>query len=355
MSAPRRIAVLGGGGVGSYVGGYLSTIADVTIVDGWAEHVREIQTHGLEIEDANGCRILHPAALNLHDVGKLLRDPPDLALVCVKSYDTAWAVELIRPYISATGYFVTLQNGINEEEIAQRVGWGRILGTVVSGIGVNTTSPGRVVRSVSRPAQQPVFRVGEMNGLATTRALAVAKLLGAVDLTIVTNNLWCERWEKLATNCMLNAPCALLDIGTISLISDRHFHPFLAAVGGETLDVAAALGFGIESVLGFSRSTLGAVLQGDSEANLQFQRKLAAMAANATDSSLPSTAQDVKKGRRTEIDALNGYVCLKGQQAGVPTPANDFITSAIRDVDRGRASAGEGQFWSALVEWKEHS
>lgn len=355
MSAPLRIAVLGGGGVGSYVGGYLSTIADITIVDGWAEHVRQIQSQGLEIEDANGRRVFHPAALDLHNVAELRRDPPDLALVCVKSYDTAWAIELIRPYISSTGYFVTLQNGINEEEIAQRVGWGRVLGAVVSGIGVNTTAPGRVVRSVRHPAQQPVFRVGEMNGLATTRALAVAEFLGAVDLTIVTNNLWCERWEKLATNCMLNAPCALLDVGTIPLISDRHLHAFLAAIGGEALDVAAAVGFSIETVLGFSRSILRAVLQADGEAIRQFERKLGAMAANATESSLPSTAQDVKKGRRTEIDALNGYVCLKGRQAGVPTPANDFITSAIRDIDRGRASAGQVQFWSALRQWNVNS
>src|SRR3974390_565107 len=350
---PRRIWVVGAGGVGSYVAGWVSKAQDVTIIDSWTDHVRAVRSQGLQIDDGRGTSIFHPRALEIHEVCSLLSQPVDAALICVKSYDTPWAVELIKPYVSESGFFVTLQNGVNEDEIERRVGTGRVMGTVVSGLSVNLTGPARVLRSVSsdKPSAKPVFRVGEMSGTVTEGTEWLTEVLGTVDTTVSTTSLWRERWEKLATNCTFNGPCALLNVGTPELERTAALYPFLATVGWETLRVGAALGHGAENAYGFSIGDLERVAKRDAETTQRFEVAMLAMAAGGPDTAMPSTAQDIRKGRRTEVDWLNGLVAEKGQELGSFSPANEFVAAGIRDVERGLAIPGDEKFWKAMSEW----
>jgi 2-dehydropantoate 2-reductase len=346
------VAVLGAGGVGSYVAGRLSVVTDITVIDGWSIHIRAIRDAGLRVEDARGTTVLRPQAIHLHEVGDFVRVPIDVALVCVKSYDTSWAVELLKPYLGDTGFFLTLQNGVNEEEIARRAGWGKVLGAVVSGISVNTDGPGRVVRSVaSTTAEKPVFRVGEMSGLASPRARSMADLLARVDTSTVTTTLWSDRWEKLTSNCIFNGACALLGVGTGTLMLDSALHPFLAAVGAEALDAGAALGFQVESALGLTAAELRKVAGRDEAAGRVFETKMMASSSALTDTSMPSTAQDIAKGRRTEIDFLNGYVAARAMEVGLACPANRYVTSRIHDIEQGRSVAGDPRYRAEMAEW----
>src|SRR5271166_1772044 len=146
----RKIAIVGAGAVGGYTGAHMvQAEEDVTFIDPWPAHVDHMRKHGLRVTHAMDVPefCVPVRALHVTDVQQLAREKPiDIAFVCMKSYDTAWAATLIRQYLAADGYVVSLQNCMNEETIAGVVGWGKTLGCIASRIMVNLAEPGLIHR-----------------------------------------------------------------------------------------------------------------------------------------------------------------------------------------------------------------
>jgi hypothetical protein len=150
----RRIAIIGAGAVGAYVGGYLARAGeDVTVVDPWPEHVEHMRREGLELSGLSDeeCFSTPITAMHITDVQSFARAGAiDIAFICMKSYDTGWATMLVKDYLAPGGFVVSLQNCINEERIAGIVGWGKTLGCIASQIAVELCGPGQVRRGVPR-------------------------------------------------------------------------------------------------------------------------------------------------------------------------------------------------------------
>src|SRR2546423_7630712 len=202
-----KIAIVGAGAVGGYVGAHMVQAGEnVTFIDPWPEHVEHIKTQGLRITHAKDVAEFSVGARAMHvtDAQQLAREAPvDIALVCMKSYDTAWATTLIHQYLAPNGYVVSLQNCMNEETIAGIVGWGKTLGCIASTINVNLPEPGHIHRGAGKGgAAHTVFRAGEVHGRITHRAEEICRLVGYADSSKVTGNLWGERWSKLVANVM---------------------------------------------------------------------------------------------------------------------------------------------------------
>lgn len=125
----KHIVIIGAGAVGGYVGGHLTRAGeDVSLVDPWPQHVEVMREHGLSLSGTQGEHTVRVNALHVTDVQRLCRKPIDIAVICTKSYDTAWATAMARQYLAPAGYVVSMQNSINEEEIAGVVGWGKTVG-----------------------------------------------------------------------------------------------------------------------------------------------------------------------------------------------------------------------------------
>ena len=185
----ERIVMLGGGAVGGYVGGHLALHGhDVTLIDFWHDNIEAIRKNGLELSGMTEeeRQVSHPKTLHMHEVAILAKQAPvDIAFMCMKSYDTEWATQLIKPYLAPGGYVVSLQNCINEERIAGIVGWGRTLGCIASRISVELFEPGKVRRQAPKgAASHTVFRV------ATVRITGLPRL--APTLRAVSTSF--ERW-----------------------------------------------------------------------------------------------------------------------------------------------------------------
>ncbi|HEY1287601.1 MAG TPA: 2-dehydropantoate 2-reductase, partial [Burkholderiales bacterium] len=170
----KRIAVVGAGALGGYVGGSLAHLGhDVTLIDAWPEHVETIRSRGLELDGVTPEEkfvVRKAKTLHLTEVQSLARNPVDIAMISVKSYDTRWATALIAPYLSEQGFALSLQNCLNEETIAGVVGWGRTLGAVASLISVDLYEAGRIRRTVAKGGDKhTVFRIGEPHGRITPR------------------------------------------------------------------------------------------------------------------------------------------------------------------------------------------
>ena len=130
---------------------------DVTFIDPWPEHVEHMRKHGLRVTHAmDVAEFSVPVrALHVTDAQQLAKEKPvEIAFVCMKSYDTAWATMLIRQYLAPDGYVVSLQNCMNEETIAGIVGWGKTLGCIASSITVNLPEPGTSTAAPARAGRR---------------------------------------------------------------------------------------------------------------------------------------------------------------------------------------------------------
>jgi 2-dehydropantoate 2-reductase len=280
-------------------------------------------------------------AMHICAVQRLANERPlDVALIAVKAYDTSWATALIRPYLASNGIAISMQNGINEDQVAAIVGWERTLGVSISGCGVDLYAPGHVRRANVTPTGQVVYRVGEVHGRPTARAKEVARALSAADSAAVTSNLWGERWSKLVVNSMRLGLAAVTRINIPEQDRNDVTRSLMIRLGSEAVRVGWALGYELAKIQGIEPETLVRAGTGDPAASDEIRTILLDFASRYEDNTLPSLAQDIVKGRRTEIDGINGLIVEKGLQTGIPTPANRDIWQLVKRLEHGELEAG---------------
>src|SRR5215470_14622158 len=318
----QKIAIVGTGAVGGYAGAHMVQAGeDVTFIDPWPENVEHMRKHGLRVTHARDVAefAVPVRALHVTDVQQLAKEAPvDIAFVCMKSYDTAWATMMIRQYLAPDGFVVSLQNCMNEETIAGVVGWGKTLGCIASSISVNLPEPGHIHRGAGKGgAAHTVFRAGEVHGRITERAKEIGRLVGFADSALVTNNLWGERWSKLVANAMQNGLSACTGLSGGEMLQNEPIRRFAARIGSEAIRVGQAHGYQLEDILHLPPETIARAGEGDEAAMQTCDAQRFKDAAHTAAGQRPSMGQDMQKGRRTEIDFMNGLVVREGAKVGV--------------------------------------
>jgi len=340
MGGKPKIAIVGAGAVGGYAGAFMARAGeDVTFIDPWPEHVETMRRDGLHISHAttDEAFTVKVRALHLTEAQQLSKEPPvDIAFVCMKSYDTAWATMLIRQYLAPGGFVVSLQNCMNEETIANLVGWGKVLGCIASVIGVELCEPGHVRRGAGRGgAEHTVFRVGEVHGRITERAQRVRALVAHADSAKVTENLWGERWSKLVANSMQNGLSACTGLSGGQMVQSDPLRRFSARVGSEAIRIGQAHGYQLEEILHLPAEVIARAGEGDEAAMKQLEERRLADSKKSSGGQRPSMGQDMQKGRRTEIEFLNGFVVREGEKLGIAARANAALVDIVKRVERG--------------------
>jgi 2-dehydropantoate 2-reductase len=332
-----RVAIVGAGAVGGYIGGKLAAARhDVRLIDSWVAHIEKIRRDGLRIIEPGGSATVRVDALHLSDVQSLIRKPIDIALICTKSYDTAWAAMMIKPYLSASGCVVSVQNSLNEEDIAAVVGWDRTLGCIASTISVAAPHAGEVSRArTPGGSTYTVFRVGEGHGRATPRAERIVELLSAVDSAKVTTNLWGERWAKLVTNSMHHGILGATGISDHALMQNTGTRRLAIRCAGEAISVAHGLGHPLEPIMRMPAALWLSASKGDAKALTELETGWIKWMERSKEPHFGSIGQDLAKGRRTEIDYVCGYVAAKGAKIGVPAPTQSALLALVKRVERG--------------------
>jgi 2-dehydropantoate 2-reductase len=203
-------------------------------------------------------------------------------------------------------------------------------------MGVALRGPGKVERTYRRGGDAyTVFRVGELDGRLTPRVKFVAGLLGLVDSAVAITDLWGERWAKLAANSMHNGLAAVSGLGHMGIYSQSEPRWLAIRLGAEAVRVGRALGLRLHPVRGIPPDDLEAAGFGDAMALKRVERVIEHSMARLTEDLRPSTAQDVIKGRRTEIDYINGAVCQKAAEVEVPVPHQQAIVDLVKRIERG--------------------
>jgi len=324
-----RLGIIGAGAIGSVVGGLLTKAGhDVTFVDQWPDHVQALQKVGLRLSGTCGEHLIPVKALNIHEAQSIAQ-PFDAVFIAVKSYDTEWATHLGLAYLKKLdGVVVDFQNGINDERVAAIAGRERTLGCVIT-ISAGMYEPGHAIRTDTGAIG---FKIGEHDGQETPRARALVEAMNAVAPTKLTTNLWGERWSKLAINCMVNPICGLSGLGSMEARTDPEVQLISIQLGSEVIQVGRACGYEVEPIYGIVAQRFVEAAAGGGLAEIQADMSAVGKSRSG---GRPSMLQDVMRGRRTEIDHLNGYVAQQGRRVGVKTPFNDAVIDLMNSFPVG--------------------
>ncbi len=332
-----RIIFIGAGAVGSYLGGWLSHSGnDVTIIDPWAEQVDWVNKHGIEISGPHETFVAKPRMIHLHDSETVAREELfELGFIAMKAYDTEWSAQFINKFIQPEGIIISAQNCWPDPLIANIVGIHRCAGLVMSNISVELYTPGKVSRpghSLMRDLGHDVFRLGSHDGKNKNILEKIRKLLDVIDSSIITDNLWGERWAKLCQNCMGNPVVAMSGLGTAELASDDKCRKLQINLARESAEVGKLLGYSFDDFGGAKTSQWINSTKEDVYQELDSIIKGRSNGPNRR----PSMGQDIFRGRKTEILHMNGHVFDKAKTLKLDTPYTQKTIETILNIDRGK-------------------
>ncbi len=337
----KKLLFVGAGAIGSYLGAFLSRAGhDVTLVDPWADQVETIRERGISVTGPHEPFEARPSAVHLHEAARLDHDY-EIAFVAMKVYDTPWATQLALRHLAPDGYVVAAQNCWPDPMVAAIAGASRAVGLVMSKIGVALWKPGQVERGLEKGQSKghDVFRVGEHDGRVTPRATALAAMLSVIDGAQVTDNLWGERWAKLCANAMGNPVQAMSGLGSLEIASSEGGRTITIHLAAESARVGLALGYRVPKFNGAEAAEWAAADRPEAYEALD---RMLTPASGRPVNWRASMAQDVAKGRPTEIDHMNGSVVARGRARGVPTPVSEAVVEVMHEVDaRTRKPAPE--------------
>ncbi|MEI9513295.1 2-dehydropantoate 2-reductase N-terminal domain-containing protein [Agromyces sp. CCNWLW213] len=324
-----RIAVVGTGANGASIGADLIRAGlDVTFIEQWPAHVEAMRADGLTVHLPVETQVTSVEALHLCQVAEL-RTTFDLVFTSVKTYDTRWVCELMKPVMRDDSVMVGLQNGMTIDAVAEILGAHRSIGAVL-GIAANMFEPGVVVRQV--PPSGTWFTVGTMDGRRTERLEQVAAALGHAGVTEVSDDIRSSKWMKLIANIPEMLPSAILGVPLLTAVGLEGVRPVMDAASREAYALAVDLGIRMMPVLG---TTADRIPESDRYALDLLDIVLARF-------SLPDTRvavlQDWDKGRRAELDAFSGYIVEKRAELGGRAPVNEAILRLAQRIEAGELS-----------------
>ncbi len=324
-----NILIIGAGAIGGYLGGKLAARHSVTIYDR-ARLVDTVRARGLHILEPEGEHVV--ANLNAFtSLSDVFAHTPrfDLALCCVKAYDTAEAVEPLRPYADRIAVWLTPQNGVaNEELLGQLFGREKIIaGTVLNPISIPEIGTVRLEKRKGGLGLAPIDPACPSG--------PVIDAIASIGLPLrVYADYRAMKWSKLLLNLLGNATSAILDMNTLEAFADRRVFALEVAALRETITVMDALQIKAVDLPGYPVTLLVFALRYLPLAVLQ--PILRRMARSGRGEKLPSLLIDLNAGRpKSEIDALNGAVSAASQSIGLKTPVNDVLTATVRDLVAG--------------------
>jgi 2-dehydropantoate 2-reductase len=294
-----RIAVVGAGAVGGYFGGMLARAGAPVVMIGRSAFVEAARKNGLLLDTLQFKETLRVEASTELSAAR----GADVVLFCVKTMDTETTARSLAALLPSSATVVSLQNGVDNAEKIRAAGLDALSAVVY------------VAASVPEPAHvKHVGRGDLVIGPRNVRTENFAALFERAKVACrISDNIDGELWTKLIWNCALNAISALGRARYGQIAASEDARKVVETAVNEVLAVAAA-----------SRIQLPGVET--PQAGLAGALKIATQMSGA----ISSTGQDLMRGKRTEIDSLNGYIARRGTELGVPTPVNHALYTLVK-------------------------
>ena len=324
-----RAAIYGAGSLGTILGAFISRNGGrIDLINHNEKHIAALREHGARVI---GTLDFTQKVSALTD--KEMSGVYDIIFLMTKQQNNAVTVNFLKDYLAEDGVIVTLQNGLPEPQIAEIVGEDRVLGCTVAW-GATMQGPG-VCELTSSP-DSLTFSLGSAfkgKGNHFEEVKALLEKMGPVD---VDENFIGTRWSKLLINAAFSGMSTVLGCTFGEAAGPKDSRRIVQRIIKECIDVCDASGIRIEPVQGKDIVKLLDYRNSFKKAVSFFIipiaiRKHALLKA--------SMLQDIERGKKTEVDSINGAVCAQGRKVGVPTPCNDKVVEIIHLIENGNLKA----------------
>lgn len=325
-----RIAFLGTGAQGASIGAdFVLAGLDVTFIEQWPEHVNAIRENGITVNLPTRTINARVPALHLCQVAEI-KKPFDIVFLIVKAYDTKWACQLIEPVLAPDGLIVGLQNGMTHEDIAGIVGRERTIGAVIE-IASNMWVPGVTNRQNDHDTSW--FALGALDPKTQDRVEGVADLLRCSGTVEVTDDIHSAKWMKLVVNAAELIPSAIINLPLGDAARTPGMLETMRAAGYEAMHAALADGAKIVPIIGMPPVTTN---HPERYVDSIFEKVLTVFSQADT---LTTSLQDWRKGRRAEIQEVNGWVVDILKAHGQSAPVNQRVMEIAYQIESGKLEA----------------
>lgn len=300
-----KIVIMGAGAIGSLFGGLLAKKGNDVSLIGRKPHVDKINEEELIIEDVSGdLQIKIPATTNPKTL-----EAPDLIILTVKAYDTEQAVKDVQPLFKSHTYLMCLQNGLGTEDVAEStLGKERLIRGTTSE-GALFLEPGRIRHTGTGDTV-----VGYPNQKQDSFLSQIREMFEEAGFkTAVSDEIKRLVWEKVFVNVAINPFGALTGLRNGELLTIPQLKESMKAAVLEGIQVTEKLGLNI---------------------NRQTPIEKAFKVAKMTAKNKNSMLQDIEKGKRTEIDFINGALVKSGEKLGVSCPINTVLTALVKGLEK---------------------
>ena len=299
-----KIGIVGAGALGGLFAGLLTESGeDVWLLDKHRERAELIGRKGLKIEKGKRNRQVR---INATTSGKKIGSC-DLVIILVKAYDTVKAAKSARPLVGKKTFLLTLQNGIGNAEVLNRAFGKRrvVLGATAQGSNV-------VRDGVIRHAGWGKTIIGEQDGDIKERIKNLRKVFNRAGIeTSLTRNIGLTIWQKLIINASINPLTAITGIRNGEVLRHNFLVKIMQQIAKESVRVAGAKRIGIDYRAAFTKTKA---------------------VCEKTKDNISSMLQDVNRGKKTEIDYINGGIVKIARQLGISVPTNELLWRMVKSI-----------------------
>jgi 2-dehydropantoate 2-reductase len=300
-----RIAVVGAGAVGGYFGGLLARAGASVVLIGRESFVEAVKTRGIFLETLNFKEFVRVEASTELSAAR----GANIVFFCVKTTDNVVTARGLAPFLAPESIVLSLQNGVDNVE-------------QIHAAAKIAASQAVVYVAASVPKLGHIKHVGRGDlviGPETEKTKMLAALLARAGIPCrISNNIEGELWTKLIWNCALNAISALGRAKYRRMADSADARRLMQTVIQEVLAVARAAHVALPGLENVESAMAGA---------MQITTQMA--------EAMSSTAQDLNRGKLTEIDSLNGFIARRGSELGVPTPVNHALYTLVKLAEAG--------------------
>jgi 2-dehydropantoate 2-reductase len=321
-----RVAFLGTGAQGASIAAdFAAAGVDVTFIDQWPAHIEAIREKGITVNLPKRKFNVKVNALHLCEVAEI-KEPFDIVFLVVKAYDTKWATELIKPVLAKDGFIVGLQNGMTHEDIATIVGRERTIGAVIE-IASNMWIPGETNRQ--NDTDESWFALGALDPAMQHRVEGVAEILRHSGRVEVMDDIRSAKWMKLVVNAAELIPSAIVNLPLNDAARFPGMLEVMRQAGYEAMQAALEDGAKIIPIIGMPPVTTN---HPERYVDKIFEEVLTIFSKPDT---LVTSLQDWRKGRRAEVQDVNGWVVDMMKAHGKSAPMNQRVVEIAFEIERG--------------------
>ena len=324
-----RKAIYGAGSLGTILGAYITAGGEeIDLINRNLAHVEALRKNGAKVTGT----VSFTQKVNVLTPDQM-EGVYDIIFLMTKQQHNPEVVTMLKGFLAPDGVIVTLQNGLPEPGIAEIIGEDRVLGCTVAW-GATMTGPGE--SELTSSPDSLTFSLGKITDSEVPHLDDVKRLLELMGPVEIDPDFLGTRWSKLLINASFSGMSATLGCTFGEAAGDKRSRKIVQQLIKECIDVCAKGGIRIQPVQGKDIVKLLDYHNGLKKAISFFIipiaiRKHARLKA--------SMLQDIEKGKKTEVDSINGAVCAYGRKVGCPTPANDRVVDIIHRIENGELKA----------------